>query len=775
MNYITLKHELKAELEDRLLPFWTKLKDEENGGFYGRVDFTGQVDKRAEKGCILNSRILWFFSSAYMCTKNPAALDCAKHAYRFLTENFLDKEKGGLYWSADYKGRPENDLKHVYNLAFGIYGLSLYHRAAKDRKALELALGFYGLIEEKCRDENGYLEEFDRSWHKTENTMLGGQGLSERTMNTTLHLMEAYTALYEVSGDGRVKKSLKCLLNVVKERLYNPQKRALRVFFDPDWHAIPDIRSYGHDIEASWLIDRASQALGEQPLPLTLEIADEVYRTAYSSDGVDNETISGVTDRHRVWWVQAESAVGFFNAYIKTRERRYLDAAFSVWDYIRDNVCDSSTGEWFSELDESGGALSLPVVSEWKCPYHNGRMCMEIIRMIDCIGGSPFERRYSFEKERHDALIKRKNRISDEYNGIFYRYERPVLTRNHVPLSWRFDLNRKTNPFFMERAGVNAVFNPGAIEYGGKFCLVARIEGSDRKSFFGVAESENGVDGFRFRDYPIMLPDAEEPETDVYDMRLTRHEDGWIYGVYCAENKDPTAEEGDLSSAVAKAAIVRTHDLEHWERLPYLVTPSPQQRNVVLHPEFVNGRYCFYTRPMDGFIGPGSGSGICVGYCGDIAHPVIEEEKVLSQRRYHTITECKNGEGTVPIKTPRGWIHIAHGVRNTAAGLRYVIYLYVTALDDVEKVIAEPDGYLLAPFGDERVGDVSNVVFSNGAVVKEGDVYLYYASSDTRIHVATSTVDRLLDYAFNTPADPFYSNDCVRRRIALIKGNQEEV
>lgn len=378
--------------------------------------------------------------------------------------------------------------------------------------------------------------------------------------------------------------------------------------------------------------------------------------------------------------------------------------------------------------------------------------------------------------KRYDALIARKNVAADFYNGIYERYKYPVLTKDHVPLSWRYDFDEKDNPYFMERMGINAVFNSGAIEYDGKICLVARIEGSDRKSFFGIAESENGIDNFKFRKYPVLLPESEVEETNVYDMRLTKHEDGYIYGIYCAERRDPSASEHDLSSAVASAAIVRTKDLESWERLPDLKTPSPQQRNVVLHPEFVNGRYAFYTRPMDSFIETGSGSGICVGYCDDITNPVIKHEKVIQKRRYHTIAETKNGEGTVPIKTPKGWLHIAHGVRNTAAGLRYVIYLYATAPDNIEKVIAEPGGYLIAPEGSERVGDVSNVVFTNGAVVREdGTVFIYYASSDTRVHVAVTDVNRLLDYAFNTPEDPGTSRKCVEQRIRLINKNLREI
>ena len=323
----------------------------------------------------------------------------------------------------------------------------------------------------------------------------------------------------------------------------------------------------------------------------------------------------------------------------------------------------------------------------------------------------------------------------------------------------------------MERLGVNAVMNAGAIKLNGKYCLVARIEGNDRKSFFGVAESDNGVDGFRFRDYPIVLPDTCPEETNVYDMRLTQHEDGYIYGVFCSESKDAGAP--DLSAAVAAAGIVRTKDLKDWERLPNLVTlHSPQQRNVVLHPEFVDGKYAFYTRPMDDFIETGSGGGIGFGLCEDIAHAVIDEEKMTSIRRYHTITEAKNGAGAVPIKTERGWIHIAHGVRNTAAGLRYVIYAFATDLSDPAKVIAEPSGLLIGPRGAERVGDVGNVVFTNGAIAEEdGRVLLYYASSDTRMHVAETTKEKLLDYVFEAPQDAGRSADCVAQRCALIEKN----
>lgn len=374
-------------------------------------------------------------------------------------------------------------------------------------------------------------------------------------------------------------------------------------------------------------------------------------------------------------------------------------------------------------------------------------------------------------KQTQDEMIARKNTPAPFYNGVYTRWKYPVLTREMVPLHWRYDLDPETNPHFMERLGVNAVFNAGAIELKGRYCLVVRVEGNDRKSFFAVAESKSGVDGFRFWDYPIELPDTCPEETNVYDMRLTKHTDGWIYGVFCSESKDPS--DPDLSAAVAAAGIVRTKDLITWERLPNLVTRnSPQQRNVCLLPELVNGKYAFFTRPMDGFIETGSGGGIGFGLCDDIEHPVIDKEIITSRRRYHTITESKNGAGAVPFKTEKGWIHLAHGVRNTAAGLRYVLYAFATALDEPWRVIAEPGGYLLAPLGNERVGDVSNVVFTNGAIVREnGDVYLYYASDDTRLHVATTTVERLEDYVFNTPADPLRSADCVRQRCELIHHN----
>ncbi|MGF7142897.1 4-O-beta-D-mannosyl-D-glucose phosphorylase [Anaerotaenia torta] len=378
---------------------------------------------------------------------------------------------------------------------------------------------------------------------------------------------------------------------------------------------------------------------------------------------------------------------------------------------------------------------------------------------------------YYIELDKYERLIARKNEKSAQYNGMYQRYVNPVLTREHIPLFWKYDLDERTNPYFMERLGINAVFNAGAVELDGKYYLVARIEGNDRKSFFGVAESESPVEGFRFWDYPVELPDTCKQETNVYDMRLTKHEDGYIYGVFCSESKD--SGNPDLSAAVAEAGIVRTRDLKTWERLNNLKTlQSPQQRNVVLHPEFVDGRYLFYTRPMDGFIETGSGGGIGVGFCEDITNAVIDREVITSRRKYHTITEAKNGAGAVPIKTDRGWLHIAHGVRNTAAGLRYVIYVFATDLEDPSKVIAEPSGFYIAPMGEERVGDVSNVVFTNGAIARDnGEVYIYYASSDTRLHVASTTIDRLVDYTFCTPPDPLRSVECVRQRCELIHRN----
>lgn len=373
----------------------------------------------------------------------------------------------------------------------------------------------------------------------------------------------------------------------------------------------------------------------------------------------------------------------------------------------------------------------------------------------------------------YEELVTRENEIEEPGNGIFNRYKYPVLTGAHTPLFWRYDLNPQTNPFLMERFGINAAFNAGAIKLEGKYLLVARVEGVDRKSFFAVAESPNGVDNFKFWDYPVSMPETEEPDTNVYDMRLTQHEDGWIYGIFCSERKDPRAPAGDLSSAVAAAAIARTHDLKTWERLPDLKSKS-QQRNVVLHPEFVNGKYALYTRPQDDFIDAGSGGGIGWALVDDIMHAEVKEEKIINFRHYHTIKEQKNGEGPHPVKTSKGWLHLAHGVRGCASGLRYVLYMYMTDLEDPTRVIAEPAGYFMAPQGEERIGDVSNVLFTNGWIADDdGKVYIYYASSDTRMHVAVSTVDKLTDYCMHTQPDGFRSAASVETLKGLITKNLE--
>lgn len=383
-----------------------------------------------------------------------------------------------------------------------------------------------------------------------------------------------------------------------------------------------------------------------------------------------------------------------------------------------------------------------------------------------------YDNRLHILTKEYDELISRENEKILPGNGVFERYKYPILTADHPPLEWRYDFNPETNPYLMERFGINAVFNAGAIQFNGKYLIMARVEGHDRKSFFAIAESPNGIDNFRFWEYPVQLPDLYPEETNVYDMRLTKHEDGWIYGIFCSESKDPDAPAGDLTSAIAAAGIIRSRDLKNWERLPNLVSQS-QQRNVVLHPEFVDGKYALYTRPQDGFIDAGSGGGISWALIDDITHAVVKKEIVIEQRHYHTIKEVKNGEGPHPIKTPEGWLHLAHGVRACAAGLRYVLYLYMTSLDDPSKVIAQPGGYFMAPVGEERTGDVSNVLFSNGWIADEdGTVYIYYASSDTRMHVATSTIERLIDYCRHTPEDRLRSTTSVKSIYDIIEANK---
>ncbi len=373
----------------------------------------------------------------------------------------------------------------------------------------------------------------------------------------------------------------------------------------------------------------------------------------------------------------------------------------------------------------------------------------------------------------YKKVIEKDNEPYEHNNGIYVRYKNPIITHEHAPVHWRYDLNAETNPNGLERIGINATFNAGAIKWKNKYILAVRVEGNDRKSFFAIAESPNGIDHFEFWDKPIVIPQLSDPDTNVYDMRLTEHEDGWIYGVFCTERKDPNAPVNDTSAAVANAGIVRTKDLVNWERLPDLVSNTGQQRNVVLHPEFVNGKYALYTRPQDGFIDVGGGGGIGLGYVNDMTNPIVENERIINNKVYHTVFELKNGLGPAPLKTEKGWLHLAHGVRNTAGGLRYVLYMFMTDLNDISKVNHQPAGYFMAPDYYETVGDVPNVLFANGWICdKDGTVFIYYASSDTRMHVSTSTIDKLVDYVINSPEDEFTSTSSVNNIINLIGKNK---
>jgi len=384
-----------------------------------------------------------------------------------------------------------------------------------------------------------------------------------------------------------------------------------------------------------------------------------------------------------------------------------------------------------------------------------------------------FKERFQFLQKAHKEIVEKKNVEKRSVNGIYNRFENPILTPQHIPLEWRFDLDPVANPFLLERFGINAVFNSGAIKFNNKYLLIARVEAKNRKSFFAIAESDNGIDNFTFWKKPALIP-SNQKETNIYDMRLVLHEDGWIYGLFCSESRDENAPESNQSAAVAQCGIVRTKDLLTWERLPDLKTPSPQQRNVVLHPEFVNGQYAFYTRPQDGFVEAGTGGGIAVGFCDDMKNAVIGKEIIIDQKKYHTVYESKNGLGPAPIKTEKGWLHLAHGVRNTASGLRYVLYMFMTDREDIGKVIYKPGGYFMAPEREERVGDVSNVLFSNGWIVDEnGTVFIYYASSDSKMHVAVSSIEKLLDYVMNTPQDGFTSDASLHTVSNIIEKNEQ--
>jgi len=375
--------------------------------------------------------------------------------------------------------------------------------------------------------------------------------------------------------------------------------------------------------------------------------------------------------------------------------------------------------------------------------------------------------------KNYEQLIRMPNRAIPEKSGLISRYANPVITADHVPINWRYDLNAQSNPLGLERIGVNATFNAGAIKWNDKFTLAVRVEGSDRKSYFAFAESPNGIDGFKFWEKPLLMPQLNDPDINVYDMRLIAHEDGFVYGIFCTERKKPDAPPGDTSSAIANAGIIRSRDLKSWERLPDLISVSKQQRNVTLHPEFVTGKYVIYTRPQDGFIETGSGGGIGLGFVNDMKYPEIMNETIINQKTYHTIYELKNGLGPSPIKTKEGWLHLAHGVRNTAAGLRYVLYLFMTDLNDISKVIYQPGGYFMAPNDREIIGDVGNVLFSNGWIAEnDGTVFIYYASSDTRTHVATTSINILVDYCKNTPADKLSSNESVKTILNLIEMNE---
>ncbi len=778
---------MRSELESDILPFWLPYVDREGGGFYGLVRNDGSFDASAPKGLVMHSRFLWAYSAAYMRYAKPEYLEAAKAAYEYLRGAQRDGESGGFWWVVE-GGRPRIDAKLVYGQAFAVYALSEYYLATGEGPALALALETYALLERVARDREagGYYEACDRAWTKRIDFALSEADIvCEKSMNTNLHVLEALSNLYRASRRGDVRESLASLLEAYAGKVF-AGKPNLSLYFDRGWEPKTDHVSWGHDIESCWLMTEAAElAYGSRAAPAFVAEAIKAAREgtlavlAANGGSLPHELANGRLDSRRDWWVQAEGLVGNVDAWQESGDGRYLDAAIGLWDYIEEFVVDRENGEWFWGVSAEGKPdLDRPKGGMWKTCYHNGRACLEVMSraersrnakegtMDDATG------RKKALKRDYEALVKRPNRKALPGNGILWRYRHPVLTAAHVPLEWRYDFDPVTNPFFMERLGVNAVFNAGAIKLHGRYFVMARVEGSDRKSFFALAESPNGVDNFRFVGEPLLLGEVETPETNVYDMRLTRHEDGWIYGIFCAERKDPAAPAGDTSMATAAAGIARTKDLIAWERLPNLETASAQQRNVALHPEFVKGKYLLYTRPQDGFIETGTGGGICAGLSDTMTRARITDERLLDPKLYHTIKEVKNGAGAPPIKTPEGWLHIAHGVRNTAAGLRYVVYAFLASLDDPTRIIASPGGYLLAPEGEERVGDVSNVAFTNGAIADpDGRLLVYYASSDTRLHVAETTIDRMLDYVRNTPPDGLRSRASVEARLALIRKN----
>jgi mannose/cellobiose epimerase-like protein (N-acyl-D-glucosamine 2-epimerase family)/predicted GH43/DUF377 family glycosyl hydrolase len=785
-----LTDRVQGELSIDILPYWLPFKDEARGGFAPAFDDSGKVDPEGDKGLVMHTRYLWAYSAAYQRYKDPAYLEMARHAFAFLSLVMRDRAHGGFHWFVAADGSPKEGPKIIYGEAFAVYALARFYRATSEGAAMELALGTFDLIEGRARDRahGGYYESVDPSWSTVlESALAPGEPVVPKSMNNQLHLLEAYTELYLACKRPDVREALESLLAVHKEKILG-DKANLGMYFAADWSPMSKAASPGHDIEASWLMCEAEEALTGKLSPALVAQVDRVASATLgyiAKHGyLPNEEDGGHMDLRSIWWVQAECFVGLINAYQATGKEAYLDAAAKTWAYIEEKVVDREAGEWFWGREADGSLMKGQYKGgPWKACYHDSRACIEGVDRLRKIAvaralGERAKNAPSYASRRlaveaaHEALVSRVNRRVEPGNGIFHRYENPVLTAGHAAPRWRFDYDPARNPLFMERLGINAAFNSGAIKLGGEYCLVARVEGWDRKSFFAVARSRDPVSGFRFDPEPILLPETSDPDVNVYDMRLTAHEDGWVYGLFCSERKDPDAPRGDTSSAVAAAGIVRTKDLVSWERLPDLKTESPQQRNVVLHPEFHQGKYLLYTRPQDGFIETGSGGGICWGLSDSMSPAVIDQERLLEPKAYHTIKESKNGAGATPIKTKAGWLHIAHGVRNTAAGLRYVVYAFMTALEDPGKVIARPSGYLIAPEGEERVGDVSNVCFCNGAIVGEdGRLFVYYASSDTRTHVAESSVDALVGYCLRTPEDGGRTGLSVAERVKLIRGN----